>query len=37
MNRLDALQNIHLELQGLNAEAQELAAPISRNFQSLGI
>ena len=33
----EALRNIHIELEGLNAEAAELAARISRNFKELGI
>lgn len=32
-----ALRDIHIELEGLNAEASELAAKISRNFEELGI
>jgi type I restriction enzyme M protein len=31
-----ALHDIHVELQGLNAEAAELAAKIARNFEELG-
>ncbi len=31
------LREIHIELEGLNAEAAELAARISRNFKELGI
>jgi len=31
------LREIHVELEGLNAEAAELAARISRNFKELGI
>ncbi len=33
----EALRNIHIELEGLNAEAAELAARISKNFKELGI
>ncbi len=33
----EALRGIHLELQGLNEEAVELAAAIARNFEELGI
>jgi type I restriction enzyme M protein len=33
----EALRDIHIELEGLNAEAAELAARISRNFKKLGI
>ena len=33
----EALREIHVELEGLNAEAAELAARISRNFKELGI
>jgi type I restriction enzyme M protein len=33
----EALREIHIELEGLNAEAAELAARISRNFKELGI
>ncbi len=33
----EALREIHVELEGLNAEASELAARISRNFTELGI
>ena len=33
----EALRNIHIELEGLNAEALELAAKIKRNFEELGI
>ena len=32
-----ALREIHVELQDLNAEAQELAAKIARNFEELGV
>lgn len=32
-----ALRDIHVELQGLNEEAQELAAKIARNFVELGV
>ncbi|MCX7070788.1 MAG: N-6 DNA methylase [Gammaproteobacteria bacterium] len=31
-----ALKDVHIELQGLNAEAAELAAKIARNFEELG-
>jgi type I restriction enzyme M protein len=33
----EALREIHIELEGLNAEAAELAARISGNFKELGI
>ena len=33
----EALRDIHVELEDLNAEAAELAARISRNFKELGI
>ncbi len=33
----ETLREIHIELEGLNAEAAELAARISRNFKELGI
>jgi type I restriction enzyme M protein len=33
----EAIREIHLELEGLNAEAQELAARIKRNFEELGV
>jgi type I restriction enzyme M protein len=33
----EALREIHVELEGLNAEAAELAVRISRNFKELGI
>jgi type I restriction enzyme M protein len=33
----EALRDIHVELEGLNAEAGELAARIARNFKELGI
>ena len=33
----EALAEIHLELESLNAEAMELAATIKRNFEELGI
>ena len=33
----DALRDIHVELEGLNAEAAELAATIKKNFKELGI
>lgn len=33
----EVLRDIHVELEGLNAEAAELAAKISRNFKELGI
>lgn len=32
-----ALRDIHVELQGLNEEAQELATRIARNFEELGV
>lgn len=33
----EALRDIHIELQGLNAEAVELADKIARNFEELGV
>ncbi len=33
----EALRSIHIDLQGLNEEAAELAARIARNFQELGV
>jgi len=33
----EELRNIHVELEGLNAEATELAAKIAKNFEELGI
>ena len=33
----DALLEIHIELEGLNVEAAELAAKIARNFEELGV
>ena len=33
----EALREIHIELEGLNAEAAELAARISKNFKELGM
>jgi type I restriction enzyme M protein len=33
----EALREIHVELEGLNAEAVELAARIKRNFEELGV
>lgn len=33
----EALRDIHIELEGLNAEAVELAAQIARNFEELGV
>jgi len=33
----EALREIHVELQDLNVEAQELAATIAKNFEELGI
>jgi type I restriction enzyme M protein len=33
----EALRDIHIELEGLNAEAVELAAKIKKNFEELGI
>jgi type I restriction enzyme M protein len=33
----DTMRNIHIELEGLNAEAVELAAQIKKNFEELGI
>jgi type I restriction enzyme M protein len=33
----EALREIHVELQDLNAEAVELAGKIARNFEALGI
>ena len=32
----EALRDIHVELEGLNAEAPELAAQIAKNFKELG-
>ena len=33
----EALRDIHIELEGLNAEAIELAAKIKKNFEELGV
>lgn len=33
----EALRDIHIELEGLNAEAVELAGQIARNFEELGV
>lgn len=33
----EALRDIHIELQGLNSEAVELAETIARNFEELGV
>lgn len=33
----ETLRDIHIELQGLNAEAAELAEKIARNFEELGV
>lgn len=33
----EALRDIHIELQGLNSEATELAEKIARNFEELGV
>ncbi|MBI1386739.1 MAG: N-6 DNA methylase [Rhizobiales bacterium] len=33
----ETLREIHVELEGLNAEAAELAAKIARNFEELGV
>jgi type I restriction enzyme M protein len=33
----EALREIHVELEGLNAEASELAAQIAKNFRELGV
>jgi type I restriction enzyme M protein len=33
----EALRDIHIELEGLNAEAVELAAKIKKNFEELGV
>ena len=33
----EALRDIHVELEDLNAEAVELAATIKKNFEELGI
>jgi type I restriction enzyme M protein len=33
----EALRSIHIDLQGLNAEAGDLAALIARNFEELGV
>ena len=33
----EALRDIHIELQGLNSEAAELAQKIARNFEALGV
>ena len=32
----EALRSIHIDLQGLNEEASQLAARIARNFEELG-
>ena len=32
----EALRSIHIDLQGLNEEAAELAAQIAQNFEELG-
>ncbi|MDE0457081.1 MAG: hypothetical protein OXI15_07315, partial [Chromatiales bacterium] len=33
----EALRSIHLDLEGLNEEAERLAARIARNFEELGV
>ena len=33
----EALRSIHLDLEGLNEEAEKLAARIARNFEELGV
>lgn len=33
----EALRDIHIELQGLNVEAADLAEKIARNFEELGV
>ena len=33
----EALREIHVELEGLNAEAVQLAATIKKNFEELGV
>jgi type I restriction enzyme M protein len=33
----EALKDIHIELEGLNQEAVELAAQIAQNFKELGV
>jgi len=33
----EALRDIHVELEGLNAEAADLAGQIAKNFEELGI
>ena len=33
----EALRSIHLDLEGLNEEAEKLAARITRNFEELGV
>ncbi|HGE3472209.1 TPA: DNA methyltransferase, partial [Escherichia coli] len=33
----ETLHDIHIELQGLNSEAIELAEKIARNFEELGV
>ncbi|MGY0642560.1 MAG: SAM-dependent DNA methyltransferase, partial [Paraglaciecola chathamensis] len=33
----ETLRDIHIELQGLNSEAIDLAAKIARNFEELGV
>ena len=37
MRRIQTLCEIHVELDGLNAEAVTLAATSKRNFEELGI
>ena len=33
----ETLRDIHIELQGLNSEAADLASKIARNFEELGV
>lgn len=33
----EALRDIHIELEGLNTEAMELATKIKKNFEELGV
>jgi len=37
MNRLDTLQNIHVEMEDLDAEAIQSASTVKKNFEELGV
>ncbi len=37
MNNCHSRPDIHIEIQGINAEAVQLAATIKKNFEELGV